>query len=261
MINRLHAKFSWTFEGTIWNTLLVPETKLLILEARNDTRREASFSALDFESNRFLWKDILFEEHWWIGLTAATAEVLLLHLYQGTENPDKKGLMAWHIYDQKKLWQLDNFSFTFVREGKVHGHLSEEGNKVVAVDIMTGRISENNDVEIDRPENILTLKPFLYVESSSYFDTVKSFLAEKLNVKAVAGIEYLEYDSLIFISYHVQQDGLTNFLMVVTIDGNVVLHEILDERLKGLGVETFFILSGCLFFVRNKRELVSYRIV
>ena len=241
--------------------MLVPETTLLILETRNDARHETTFSALDFETNRFLWKEILFEETWWIGVTAATPEVLLLHLYQDTENPDKKGLIAWHIRDQKKLWQLDGFFLSFVMGDKVYGQFAEEGRGMVLIDAVSGKILENNVTEINPLENILALKPFLYVENSNYFDTVKSFLMQKLNVTAVAGIEYLEYASLVFISYHVHREGLMNFLLVVTAEGDVVLHEKLGEHLKGLGLETFFILSGCLFFVRNKGELVSYRIV
>jgi peptidoglycan/LPS O-acetylase OafA/YrhL len=50
-------------------------------------------------------------------------------------------------------------------------------------------------------------------------------------------------------------------LLVVDESGNMLLQEKLDEQLKGLGVDTFFVLSGCLFFVRNKRHLLSYKIL
>jgi len=243
--------------------LWVPETKLLILEVRNEARHETCFSALDFEQNRFLWKDILMEETWWIGLTAATNEVLLLQVYQNTGNPDVKGLLAWHMDKRKKLWQVDNFSFGFLTGDKVYGQCSgtEEGNRPAIIDVNTGEFLEINGIEIRPEENIVIPTPFQYIEGSPYFETAKSFLMQKLNLVAIAGVEYLEHNSLIFISYNMHQEGLTNYLVVLTSDGEILLHEKLGEQLKGLGLETFFILSGCLFFVRNKSELVSYRIV
>ena len=248
------------FEGVIWNILQVPGSTLLILEIRDEERREARFSALDFEQNTFVFKNILFEEPWWIGMTAATREVLLLHVFQHTENPDRKDLMAWDIYKQERRWKLDDFSFDFLSGNKVHGRLLGKDD-AMTIDLSTGRNSENNSIEIHPEENIHSLKPFQYVAGTDYFDMVNSFLTQKLNVASLAGVEYLEYDSLIFISYHAHQESLVNQLVVLTPDGTIILHEKLGGELKGIGLETFFILSGCLFFVRNKVELVSYRIV
>jgi len=241
--------------------LQVPACNLLILEVRNEQRREARFSALDVITNRFEWKDILFDETWWIGLTAATKEVLLLHIYSNTENPDTKDLMAWDIFRQQTRWQLRNFLVGFLSGNSLYGWFADKNAEEVIIDVGTGDVVENKAAEVKAEENIRILKPFQYVEGTPYFEMVKTFLNQMFNIVPSAGVEYLEEQSFIFISYHAMQDSLVNYLMVLTADGSVLLHEKLGERLKGLGFETFFILSGCLFFVRNKCELVSYRIV
>jgi len=41
----------------------------------------------------------------------------------------------------------------------------------------------------------------------------------------------------------------------------LLLKEKLDEHLKGIGLDTFFVLSGYVFFVKNKVELVCYKIL
>ena len=82
-----------------------------------------------------------------------------------------------------------------------------------------------------------------------------------MNINPVGSIEYLEFNSLIFISYHVQSETLANYLVVLNENGTEEFKTELGDHLKGIGFETFFILSGCLFFVRNKGELVSFRIV
>jgi len=261
LASTLDFKFSQTFDGTLWNMLQVPASNLLVLEVRNEQRREARFSALDIIANEFVWKEILFDESWWIGLTAATKEVLLLHVYRNTENPDAKDLLAWDIHRQQKRWQLRNFLVGFLSGNSLYGRFADENAGEVIIDVRTGDVVENKVTETTAEENIRILKPFQYVEGTPYFDTVKAFLNQMFNIMPAAGVEYLEEQSFIFISYHAMQDSLVNYLIVLTADGSVLLHEKLGERLKGLGFETFFILSGCLFFVRNKCELVSYRIV
>lgn len=242
--------------------LRVPASDLLVLEVRNEQRREARFSALNIITNEFAWKDILFDESWWIGLTAATKKVLLLHVYQNTENPDVKDLLAWDIFKQQTRWRVANFSFGFVSADRIYGRFADDsGSEEVVIEAETGSFLENNTAEPAIEENIPIVKPFQYVEGTPYFETVKTFLHRTFNIVPMGGVEYLEEQSFIFISYHATQDSLVNNLIVLAADGSVLLHEKLGEGLKGLGFETFFILSGCLFFVRNKCELVSYRIV
>ncbi len=60
------------------------------------------------------------------------------------------------------------------------------------------------------------------------------------------------------MSYYVTESGLSNYLVVMDGEGEVLLHEKLAEQLKGIGMETFFVLAGCVFFVKNREDLVSY---
>jgi hypothetical protein len=58
-----------------------------------------------------------------------------------------------------------------------------------------------------------------------------------------------------------QEVGLANYLIVLTADGDVVMNEKAGENLKGIGIDTFFLLEGSLFFVKNKCELVRYKLI
>ena len=51
---------------------------------------------------------------------------------------------------------------------------------------------------------------------------------------------------------------MANYLLVLDKDGEVLLEVKLGEKLPGLGTDTFFMLSGCLFLIKNKKELVAY---
>ena len=261
LASKLEFNFSQTFQGVIWQLLKVPELPVLLLEIREEDKHEVRFAAFDYTLGRFLWKDILFEETWWIGQVAATADILLLNLYLNMENPDEKGLMAFHIHQKKILWRYDYFSFSYVKGDVVVGHFAKDEFKATILDVNSGKILENDNVKSGRDENITVINPFQYVESNPHFETVKSYLTAEGSVVPLFGVDYLEYEGLVFISYYIQEHSLANYLIVITEKGETVLREKLGEALKGIGLETFFILAGCLFFVRNKCELVSFRIV
>jgi hypothetical protein len=261
LTSKLDFNFSQRFSGIVWNTLAIPGTDLLVIEARDEKKREARFSLLDFKKNDFLWKDKLFEEKWWIGLTTATPNVLLFHVFQSMDNPDVKALMAWHIHEQRVLWKLEHFSFSRLEGEYIHGLFAKEELQPKIIDIATGESVENVPVASDFMENIMLQKPFQYIDGNVHFETVKTFLTSRLNIVPVIGVEYLEYRHLIFISYQVQLENMANYLVVFSEAGDLVFQEKLGDHLKGLGLDTFFILSGFLFFVSNKSELFSYRIV
>ena len=119
-------------------------------------------------------------------------------------------------------------------------------------------------LKLDNVKNEISdpIRPFQYQEGTTYYETVNKFIMEHHAHHTEGTIEYKEHEGLIFISYYRRENnGLVNYLLVFTESGERLLHEKIDEQLKGLGVDTFFILSGCLVFVRNKRELLSYQII
>jgi hypothetical protein len=244
--------------------LSVPDSDSLAIEVRDENRREARFSVMDFKKNQFISREKIFEEAWWIGLTAATSEILLLHVYLNPDNPDEKALIAFDFHNDTVLWRADHFSFGGIEASRVWGTFTaKEPSHAVALDIRNGHPLDEKMIPAPGsfPENIMLRKPFQYIDGNVHFETVKSFLTSRLNVLPVGGVEYLEHEHLIFVSYQVMRESLANFLVAFSEQGELLFHEKLGDHLKGLGLDTFFILSGFLFFVRNKSELISYRII
>jgi hypothetical protein len=251
--------FSHVFEGVIWNTLASPGTAVLLVEIRNSERKRVTFSALECNSGKFIWRDKSFEEPWWISLGAVSDGVVIFTMYLETNNPDKKGVFGYHIQDEKMLWWHNDFSLVAVSNKTVEGISSKYGFKEVTLDLITGQETSDPKHEPKNPDPVI--RPHQYLPDHRYFDTVKTFLEQKFNLSPVMALEYLEHDSIIFISFYVQENELANYLFMLSADGNLLVKEKLDEQLKGIGLGTFFILSGCVFFVKNKAELVSYKIV
>lgn len=259
MPSRIDFNFSHVFDGIVWNTIVSSEKGVLFVEVRNNEQKRVTFSALDIQTGKFLWRDILFDEPWWISLGTTSGDILVFTIYLETNNPDKKGVFAYHIYDRRIVWWNNDFSLTSVTNDQVFGVTSKYGTRSVVLDMVSGReipSGLNNGKIADA-----VVRPHQYLDDNEYFATVKTFLSRKFNLTPVIALEYMEHDSIIFISFYIQDRELANYLLIVSADGEELMKEKLDEHLKGIGMDTFFVLSGCVFFVKNKVELFSYKIV
>jgi hypothetical protein len=105
------------------------------------------------------------------------------------------------------------------------------------------------------------IRPLHYREGESGFETVKKYLMRIGEKELITGVDYLEHAGFVVLSVYVEEDGLANFLIVLDQEGTVVLREKAGGNLKGIGIDTFFILEGSLFFVKNKRELLRYKLI
>jgi hypothetical protein len=253
-------KFSHHFSGAIWNTLTVSKSDILVIETRDDQKFQAQFSALDFKLNKFIWKNLMFKETWWIGMTAAQEKTLLLHTFVNKGNPDHKNLIAFDIFEQKIRWEIEEFSFFDWSNSEIQGYRTSDELVQATIAVDTGNLVEKDWVAKPQSNLEVTKRPVLYSEGTDHFETIKRFLDQKASIKTSKAVEYLEYGEWIMISAYVEENGLANYLFVFDAGGEELLREKLGENLQGLGVDTFFMLSGCLFLVKNRSELVVYSV-
>ena len=252
-------KFSHHFPGTIWATLAVPQKDILIIEVRDDTKFQVQFSALDFRNNQFFWQGITLKESWWIGLTAANENTVLLHTFVNKGNPDHKNLLALDIFSGNVRWEIEEFSFFDWDNSEIVGHLTRDEIIQASINIKTGALMEKVWSAKSTHEESDIVRPIQYFEGTTYFETVIEFIERKTDYRPIKGIEYLEWKDWIMVSLYIEEAGkLANYLLALGKDGEVLLEVKLAEKLPGLGTDTFFMLSGCLFLIKNKTELVAY---
>lgn len=256
-LNLKHA-----YDGTIWKTVADHEEKKLFVEVRNTSSKTVSFSALDLSANSWLWQDLKMDEPWWITLAAASRNILFFTVYiDANNNPDRKSILAFDIFERKILWWRNDFAISTVSGGIVTGVDTKFGSKEVGLNAIDGKELSRDAVVFGAEQNFNVTRPFQYHEGSTHFDTVRSFLKSKTNILPVITVEYIEYGSLIVISAFANPDDLANYLFVFNSEGKLLLNETLGEHLKGIALDTFFILQGFLIFVKNKRELFCYKLL
>lgn len=256
----IEFQFSHRFEGTVWNTLADGGNERLFLEIRDAEKKTASFSSLNVRNNQWLWKDVVFDEPWWVSLRAVQDDILLLTVYADTGNPDRKSVIAFHVTEQRMVWWRNRFAVTHVNHRYVMGTDERFPGKESVLDLFTGADVSRTDFDLEDMQNFPVIRPFQYREGTSHFDTVRDFLRARWGVSPVVTIEYLEFQSLIIMSVFLKENGLANYLYVLSDRGDLLVKEKLGEDLSGVGLDTFYVYSGHLIFVRNKNELTSFRI-
>src|SRR5690606_34119996 len=180
-------------------------------------------------------------------------------LYTDTSNPDKKAIIAHRLTDGELIWWNNDFSLTDILDQELVGVSEKYGRQEIILDIQTGKPLNSASFKSSQKDKVI--RPQQYLEGHSYFETIKTFFNQKFNLLPTTALEYLEHGQLIFISCYFQEIELANYLFILSSDGNLLLKEKLDEHPKGIGLDTFFILSGNVFFVKNKTDLVSYKIL
>ena len=219
-----------------------------------------SFACIELDEKKLIFQELTFDENWWISLADVSENILLLKIYTDTNNPEKKSLLAYDFLKKEIAWWRNHFAIAVVANNVVQGTDHSLGMKFLALDLQTGSPVEKEAL-ISPQQNFLIRKPLQYLHDSSHFDTIKKYVEAQCGITPVSLIEYLEFNGVIAISFYANEQNLANYLFVLDNDGKQLLYERIGEQLKGIGMDTFFMLSEYLIFAKNKRELVSYKTV
>lgn len=215
-------KFSRAFSGKIWSIVGDEQTNRLAIEVRYTQHQQVRFYIFDLRHRKWIWDDVEFEETWLLSLLAITGSELYLNYFADEANPENKKIIVVDTEQQQVFKELTS--------------MPVNGNKGLTI-------------------------PLHYGEESSHFNAVKEFMKKYDGSEIVSAVDYLEYRSVIIISYYLRNvDKLENFLLVMDKGGNRKLAQLLGEKLEGIGLETFFCLGQFLITIKDKNELLIYEL-
>ncbi len=248
--------FQKKFNDLIWRILPDTHSNLFAVELRDEQSRKVVFHGLDSATGEILSEIYPTHDDWWVGIECVYNQKMILHGFEDEENPTHSGVYCYDLRNGKLLWsfpshRMNTFSHDFV--------LMQSEETVTIVDWSGESVAQSAKSEVIESDRLQSPSP--YSQESEYFNTVSQFISERFGQHPIELIEYLETEQLIMISYNFAESGkLTNQLKVLTIDGEIVLEEVLGTGLKGIGVNTFFLSQNQLIFTKDKTELVSYSI-
>lgn len=212
--------FSETFDGKIWQVLASQDGRYLIAEVRNEARMKAVFCCLDMQRLE-LWPIEPLPDDWWVAMEGEQTGVIYFKQYRGDDNPEIAHRFAYEI---------------------ARKHLTNE----------VATLSNSPD---------LGRSPQFYPADSTHLSLIKDFVRTvSAHTMSDAGAEYLEFDDHVAVSYYIGDKEMANYLLIADMRRNVVFHELLADKLSGIGQDTFMIVDNKLIFVQQKTELCIYQL-
>ncbi len=246
-------KIEEAFGGKIWNTAFFNDK--MVLEIRDETSRQVSFSALDLKTGKILWKDFSPEKSWWLGLVGIFGNHLILHKYSDQQKPEPLGVIVINIDTCAIKEKIEDWIF-FSCDGNILVlYQLDESNMPVYHKIAIETVPFYDFVP-DPNEHLVRHYP----DSSPYFPTIFRFLYQLINIEAQNGVDYLEVNDKIIISYYIYRGNqFQNYLLVTNKEKQILLHDFIAES-EGIGIDTFSIKSSILLYIKNQNQLIGYEI-
>ncbi len=259
MVKALAQLFSYRFSSTIWQIRGDLQGLFLAIQLRNSEDFTSEIYLFNIEK-KTLSKPIVPEEPWWYNLEHLVGEYLVIHEFPDEDDPGKTNLKIISVSTGKTLYHKSGARF--LRELNQQAILIEdrENDKLIKLNESLDESTTSFEKEHHHLENNRIEFPFQYLEDDPDFETINALIKQKIQVTPLLGAEYLEYDSNILLSYLIQEnrEHLSNYLVAFNQIGETILFKKINDKMAGLGRDTFFIFAGKLICVENKQELHIY---
>jgi len=281
LTKKLTPSWEYRTEGLLWRLLpgagfLVGEDRPIDRQAVDNKTRRVSFFCIEQETGNVRWKDIGFDEAWWIGIEAIHRDVVLLHEFARPDMPDHKKVIALDAASGRTLWSNDQYRFMFVHDDSVYVSKDLfEGRLYVELDLRTGEFVREFK---DQPDYINVLRETAAARTVSDVEFPKTLSAEheelaanKTIARLLASLQrYGDIEILVKERYAIvghyraagsAQENLEQYLQVIDTEANsVVFEDMLARDAKAPVSDTFFARDDMLMYVKEKNTLTAVRL-
>lgn len=264
---------AWTYSthGQLWR--LLPSTDgYLALEDRQAESKCVSFACLHAMTGEVLWRDLSFEERWWISLNTIHQDVVFLHEYATPDMPDEKKIYAVDIASGRLRWSNADLKFLFAHDGAVYAARDEyDRRRFFELDLHIGSVLREIDdgyLNVVRSTVVgagLTQVrfPAHYVPGgeggNTRYDRLEKFFR---GVSDVEMAEVLEFDRHWIVGYYVKlherssQRALQQHLAVMAKDEErVIFRDVLTRNALMCAPDMFFSMRNHLYYVKERKCL------
>jgi hypothetical protein len=265
--------YTYKTSGQIWR-ILISDLDKLILETREKSTKEVSFQCFELESGENIFSNFQLEEKHWLGIEVIYKNIIFFHRFPKPDMPSHKEIIAFDILTQKVLWTNNELAFLFAYKDIVYGFKQGfEEKYFISLNYLTGEFIEDlgsdhkriNELR-DRSENEKDWHvygfPKVYVENED-FSVTKAIQSETKALDIVGNMEYcLDYD-LLFFNYHFKEtptNTVNKFAVINLENGKVLLSIVLNTNVRALFTDSFFVYKKFLIVLREKNELIIYKL-
>lgn len=272
-MSKIQKLFSFNQGRNIWRIILT-DLEQIIIEERDVQKKEVYFSCIDRVNGNFFWKNKTFlDEKFWIGIESTISKYLILHQFEKPDMPNHKKIINVDLKSGEILWVNDDLTFFNIDENYVYGYIPQfDKNEFFKLSIEDGNIVSNLgcDDEARAVLNSINEKDYSryqftqMLSGSDGEEEISSLINRFLpNSSYLNFCEYIDRrDLLIFNVYDkIEPRSLINRLIVFDkIEEKPILIETLNSSTPAPVPDSFFMYDDDLYFIKDKMELVGYRI-
>ncbi|WP_422362414.1 hypothetical protein [Reichenbachiella sp.] len=247
-----------TFDFPIKSIVPGADENLLLIETNDTLSKTQTFLLLSFEPLEIIQAISFSEEYTGLVTKSYNKDQLLFIQYSDQNNPDLTNvyMFDWNggapIFSLQKT-RIIELGLEWIKVP--HPHFV---NKEVYIDLNSGAELKNTPVIKEQIEDNIFYAT-AYPEESEYFQWFVQYFT-KHNITPCREIEYLKIKNSILIAYYENKEGgmMTNSLVLLDREGTILERVILDEKLQGIGKDTFFVYRNKAIFVTGKNTLNIY---
>lgn len=246
----LKPAFSHNFGGAIWRLEIDELTNILVVEVRNETDKQVSFSSVDLNTGRLNFENYKTDERWLTGIEGVYKNVALLHYYKHESSPEHKSIIAINATTGAGLWS--NYSYAFDQltiNGPAVYHTGLQPKKLLLADVETGAMVRGYNSS-DKPLLNSIVIPSITAASN--------FAAGDLALQPVGNIlHYHHHNNYRIVSLHALKNGVLQQHLFIMDGADVLYADLLNTGIQKMQPEAFVLHKNALVYIKNKTELTA----
>jgi len=265
----------------LWR-LKVSDKGFIVGEDRNVEQKTVSYFCLKEKNGEVLWKNLTFEEKFWIGINAVYGERVYFHEFKSPSMPEEKKIIAVDLSSGNTAWKNDELKFLFAYNDCVYASKEsftsrlffeldcENGNILRELGDDIGYINTLQETsEHSQPYNHLQLPTAIlkddFLRNEEYVSLLKTFRRHKIT----GDVELYENENfLAFTLYENANDNpfefnLNQYLIIAEKGKSLkqVFSETITTNASMTLLDTFFFKENILYFIKEKKTLTAVSLV
>lgn len=270
---KLKKTFTFIDKNQIWRLLISDSDKLLI-ETRDTENKEVFFHFINLENGKTIFKNFQMDEKYWIGVEKIYKNKIIFHHYAKPDMPEHKKIIVYDTDEDNIVWQNNDLIFLTITDDKIYAYKKKfEGKEIFVLDFFTGEIiddlgnDENKISDTIQNLNFEDYSDYKYPETyiPSENNKIDEIIQKEINKKGeINNIDKLIYKDFLMFNYHIKKENnfLDNVFTVYNIDKKKkVVSEMLNKNLNSFSPDSFFCYKNNLIILKNKSDLICFRIV
>ncbi len=269
---KLKKYYSFSSNKQLWR-LLINDKDDLMIESRDNDTKEVSYFFINIPSKNVIRNKINLPDNVWIAVESYFGNMVYFHKFVKPDLPIHSGIIAYDLTKDAIIWENPNYRFFIVDEDYLIAQKQGfEETQLVKLDLQNGEFLENISLPLEEIEimhnNFVDKFNYDFYDYPDNFNLTDNDLLSKTLDKYTKKFplkftpQVMFYENFIFCNFHLLTNkGIDNYFIALDTDKEKITEEIiLNKNVKGFVPESFFTYKNYLFLLKDKTELIIYKL-